>query len=167
MTIGLRLGNIRHQGDRPSLVVLPRAMATQQNRARTESSSQFDPDVLFTAWENGHKTLPENNDLRSSILTTFGLPPSDDYVYHATASVTLVQVQGAINHGAGSGLHSWYLSEVGKPVRQHLLDIQLPQWLDDLILRAPFFHVSYHHRLKPISQPIPLYLLQIQLPPRS
>jgi hypothetical protein len=142
-------------------------MASQQIRARTEGSSQFDPDVLFRAWEKGQKTLPENNDLRSSIIVTFGLAPSDDYVYHATASVTLGQVQRAINHGAGSGLHSWYLSEEGKLVRQHLLEIQLPQWLDDLILRAPFSHLSCHHRLQPISQPIPLYLPQIQLPPRS
>ena len=89
---------------------------SKHTRAYTEGSSQFDPDSIFAAWESGQRTLPNDNDLRTSILSTFNLPPDDDYTYHATASVTLSQVQTAINHGGDSGLHAWYLDEEGKAV---------------------------------------------------
>ena len=91
-------------------------MASKSMPAHTEGSSQFDPGDFFNAWENGQKTLPEDNGLRTSILSTFHLAPSDDYVYHATASVTLAQVQMAINHGGESGLHAWYIDDEGKQV---------------------------------------------------
>ena len=126
-------------------------MASQHTHVYTEGSSQFDPDGLFNAWESSQKTLPEDNDLRSSIISTFHLTPSDDYVYHATASVTLAQVQGAIKHGGGSGLHAWYLDGEGKPVRHHLVELYLPQWLDDLMIRAFFPHLSYRHHPNPMS----------------
>ena len=126
-------------------------MASQHTHVHTEGSSQFDPDGLFNAWERDQKALPEDNDLRSSIISTFHLPPSDDYVYHATASVTLAQVQAAIKHGRGSGLHEWYLDGEGKPVRHHLLEFYLPQWLDDLIIRAFLPHLSCRHRHNPMS----------------
>ena len=89
---------------------------SQHIEPHTKGSSQFHPDSLFAAWESGQKTLPKDNDLRSSIISTFNLPPNDDYIYHATASVTLSQVQTAINHGGDSGLHAWYLDQEAKPV---------------------------------------------------
>jgi len=91
-------------------------MTSQQVGPRTEGASSFEPDALFEAWANGQRTLPENNDLRSSIISTFKLPQNDNYVYHASASVTLAQVQAAINHGGGSGLRAWYLDAEGNPV---------------------------------------------------
>ena len=90
----------------------------QQRRPRTEGSSTFDPDAFFEAWNADHKNLPENNDFRSSIITRFNLSHNDSYVYHATASVTLSQVQDAIRHGGKAGLHAWYLDEEGEPVRR-------------------------------------------------
>ena len=78
--------------------------------------SHIDPDTLFEKWASSGKTLPIDNDLRSSIISTFSLSQNDSYVYHAMASVTLFQVQKAIDHGGESGLHAWYLDDEGKPV---------------------------------------------------
>ena len=50
------------------------------------------------------------------MIATFNLPEDDNYVYHAIASVTLAQVQVAIDHGAVSGLHAWYFDREGRPV---------------------------------------------------
>ena len=86
-------------------------MAPSLSGPRTTRATKFDPDALFDAWRDGRKSLPSNDDLRSSILSTFDLPQKDDYVYHAIASVTLAQVQKAIEHGGKNGLHAWYLDE--------------------------------------------------------
>ena len=90
---------------------------TIQIKARTKGSFQYEPDALFESWTQPSNNLSENNDFKSSIISTFNLPQDDSYVYHATASVTLSQVQGAIDHGGKSGLHAWYLDEKGAPVR--------------------------------------------------
>lgn len=91
-------------------------MNTKRHCPRTTGTSSFDPDALFGAWRDGRKFLPVNNDLRSAILTTFSLPQKDNYIYHAIASVTLAQVQQAIEYGGKNGLHAWYIDEDGKPV---------------------------------------------------
>lgn len=91
-------------------------MTLQQGLARTEEASHFEPDILFESWNKGQSYLPKDEDLRSSIISTFNLPHNDSYVYHATASVTLLQAQQAINHGEKAGLHAWYLDSEGKPV---------------------------------------------------
>lgn len=90
----------------------------------TEGSQSFVADALFEDWSYGHHLLPENDDFRSSITKTFGLPEDDNYVYHAIASVSLAQVQHAIDvyknttkHGAESGLHAWYFDNEGEPVK--------------------------------------------------
>ena len=83
---------------------------------RTVGSSHFDPDILFQGWQERPHTLHQDDDLESSVTSTFNLDTNDNYVYHAIASVTLAQVQSAINHGSASGLHAWYLDEHGKPV---------------------------------------------------
>ncbi|KAI4194549.1 MAG: hypothetical protein LQ350_007709 [Teloschistes chrysophthalmus] len=88
-------------------------------RAQTTGSSKFDPDVFFENWaKNGNTLLPQNNDLRTSIISAFNLAQSDNYVYHAIASVTLAQVQEAIDHGAENGMHAWYPDETGKSTEQ-------------------------------------------------
>lgn len=55
----------------------------------------------------------EKNDLRSAIVEGFNLPENDSYVYHAIASVTLSQVQAAIEAGTTNGLCDWYVNEQG------------------------------------------------------
>jgi hypothetical protein len=57
-----------------------------------------------------------NNDLRSAVIEAFDLPRNDSYVYHAIASVTLSQVQEAINAGTSHGLCNWYLDSENKLV---------------------------------------------------
>ncbi|KAL8911666.1 MAG: hypothetical protein Q9171_003193 [Xanthocarpia ochracea] len=85
-------------------------------RAQTTGSADFQPDVFLASWAKDSKTLlPQENGLRSSIIAAFSLGQSDNYVYHAVASVTLAQVQEAIEHGSDHGLHAWYFDEAGKP----------------------------------------------------
>jgi hypothetical protein len=87
--------------------------------ARTVKSTGFDPALFFDSWAaRSLKILPQDNDLQTSIIQAFGLKDSDDYIYHATASVTLAQVQHALNSGAGKDgiLHAWYKDSEGKQV---------------------------------------------------
>ncbi|KAL9104571.1 MAG: hypothetical protein Q9163_000493 [Psora crenata] len=77
-------------------------------------SSTFNPDTVFRQWSIKPRPLPQNNDLRTSIIQTFSLPQNDQYTYHAIASVTLSQVQEAIDHGRQGGLHAWYRDEEGR-----------------------------------------------------
>ncbi|KAI9686824.1 MAG: hypothetical protein M1820_010544 [Bogoriella megaspora] len=82
--------------------------------ARTIGSASFDPESFTEAWKEGQYGPPTDNDLRGAIIKAFGLKETDEYVYHAIASVTLSQVQVAINHGSEGGLHAWYKEEDGK-----------------------------------------------------
>jgi hypothetical protein len=87
--------------------------------ARTVKSTSFNPASFFDTWAGRSlQILPRDNDLQTSIIQAFGLKDSDDYVYHATASVTLAQVQHALNCGAGENgvLHAWYRDSEGKQV---------------------------------------------------
>jgi hypothetical protein len=83
----------------------------------TVGSKSFDPSHLFedrSLLDKIHSQLNQN-DLRAAIITAFNLSDSDDYIYHATASVTLAQVQNAVNVGSVHGLHDWYLDSSTKP----------------------------------------------------
>lgn len=91
-------------------------MGPQRPMPGTTGASSFDPDALFGAWRDGQKFLPVEDNFRSSILTAFDLPQNDNYIYHAIASVTLAQVQKAVEHGGKNGLHAWYLDGDGQPV---------------------------------------------------
>lgn len=86
--------------------------------ASTSGSKAFRPDDLFEdrALLDEARSHLLRNDLRSAIITAFKLPKSDEYVYHATASVTLSQAQSAINAGPSHGLHDWYLDRESKPI---------------------------------------------------
>ena len=85
--------------------------------ASTVGSKDFQPNQLFgdKALIDSYHSHLNNNDFRTAIITAFHLPPNDDYIYHATASVTLSQVQTAINAGSSHGLHDWYLDSNSKP----------------------------------------------------
>lgn len=76
----------------------------------TIGSDIFDPDRLLTDAElhqNIHEAL-NKNDLRTAIIRAFGLPDGDSYEYRAMTSVSLRQVQNAVNAGPLNGLHAWY-----------------------------------------------------------
>ena len=91
-------------------------MSPVSSGLRTTGAAHFDPDELFNQWAKEPSTLPQSDDLRSSIISTFNLSQNDNFVYHAIASVTLAQVQDAISHGGEKGLHAWYRDEEGTPV---------------------------------------------------
>lgn len=61
--------------------------------------------------------LLATNDLYNASRVLFGLPQNDEYVYHATASVKLDEVQHVVNLGAINSLHAWYKSDDGSQVR--------------------------------------------------
>lgn len=95
------------------------SMVLPRPQARTIKSAAFDPAQFLDTWpERSSELLPQNADLRTSIIKAFGLKDSDDYVYHAIASVTLAQVQHAVSRGAGENgmLHGWYRDSKGKQV---------------------------------------------------
>ena len=87
-------------------------------KAITIGSSSFDPGQFLDRWQASD--VPQDNNLGDSIRTSFGLKPTDDYVYHAVASVTLAQVQVAIHHGDANGMHAWYRDESGQQVAQRI-----------------------------------------------
>lgn len=90
-------------------------MAPSSVSPRCQGSVNFDPYALFTGWATESEI--QNDDLESLVERAFGLKPNDNYVYHAVASVTLGQVQRAIEHGGQMGLHAWYIDEEGKQVQ--------------------------------------------------
>ncbi|KAL9112309.1 MAG: hypothetical protein Q9227_003427 [Pyrenula ochraceoflavens] len=84
------------------------------SRARTTDSKSFDPDRFLENWSQEDRlqipavdnSVPDG--FRKSVIKAFGLPEGDRYVYHATASVTLSDVQRAVDAGAANDLHTWY-----------------------------------------------------------
>ena len=58
----------------------------------------------------------QKGDLRSAIIQAFNLSENDSYVYHAIASVTLSQVQAAVEAGSANGLCDWYVDRQGTSV---------------------------------------------------
>ncbi|KAL8799452.1 MAG: hypothetical protein Q9223_007134 [Gallowayella weberi] len=85
-------------------------------RAGTTGSAHFDPNGFLDIWDKDVEALlPQENNFRSSIISAFNLAQSDTYVYNAIASVTLAQVQGAIDYGNDRGLYVWYFDESGQP----------------------------------------------------
>lgn len=79
----------------------------------TVGGGSFDPDRLSTDGDlqsSIHEVLAKN-DLASAVRIAFSIPKKDSYKYRATTTVTLEQVQSAINAGAANGLHAWYVRE--------------------------------------------------------
>lgn len=93
---------------------------TQSLRPQTTGSAGFNPDAFFESWvKDSSSLLPQNNDLRASIIESFNLSQSDRFVYNTIASVTLAQVQQAIGHTGENGLHAWYPNRDGEPSEVH------------------------------------------------
>lgn len=69
-----------------------------------------------TALQQQALELLSRNDLSGASRVLLGLPEHDDYVYHATASVRLAEVQQVVDRGGVNGLHTWYRAEDGSPV---------------------------------------------------
>jgi hypothetical protein len=89
----------------------------------TFGSTSFEPDLFIKQWNLDLVPKSEGNDLNGCIQKAFGLKNTDDYVYHAIASVTLQQVQSAVNAGSRNGMHAWYKDGQGKPVSSVLSDL--------------------------------------------
>ena len=91
-------------------------MASRKLKPYTTGAVQFDPDMFFNSWPARPSSLFEYDNFRHAVITSFELPHNDSFIYHATASVSLAQVQQAISHGGDAGLHAWYLNEQGELV---------------------------------------------------
>lgn len=87
---------------------------SSKDKPYTVGSSSFDPDLFIRQWSKN--ALPKDADFEACIEGAFGLKKQDNYVYHAVASVTLQQVQRAINGGSQNGMHAWYRDECGNIV---------------------------------------------------
>ncbi|KAL1305476.1 hypothetical protein AAFC00_002352 [Neodothiora populina] len=84
------------------------------DKAQTEGSSSFDPDMYLENWGDEALQPLYNNNFRAFIGTTFGLKPSDTYGYKATSEVTLLQAQTYLEYGGQGGLHGWYKDAEGQ-----------------------------------------------------
>ena len=76
------------------------------------------------------------NDFRSAIIQSFNLSEDDSYVYHAIASVTLSEVQAALEAGTANGLCDWYLDERGATVLTVLIWLNMPSLTPTFISSA-------------------------------
>lgn len=90
--------------------------------AKTVGSATWTPDDFLKQWAQPDSTSHprahlDHDDLETSIKQSFALPENDSYVYHAVASVTLHQVQQAIQAGNKNGMHAWYLEDNGDQAR--------------------------------------------------
>ena len=86
--------------------------------ARCVGSPSFSPDEIIANQDKHQKArehLAQNN-LYEASRALLGFPAQDSYVYHATASVKLAEVQKVVNFGGVNGLHAWYRNEDGTPV---------------------------------------------------
>lgn len=136
-------------------------------RAQTIGSAQFEPGIFFDSWaKDPGSLLPLDNDLRTSITTAFNLPESDNYVYHAVASVTLKQVQEAIEHGGQNGFHAWYTDGSGKKSEVSHCSLYRVQNLMAYNTRISSYHIasfSFTGRLQRLRTRFCLHNLDSQI----
>lgn len=98
-------------------------------RARTTGSQKFTPEGFLEEWQKrDHTKTPlidstREDGFRQAIIDAFDLPQDDDFVYHAVMSVTLTDVQKAINAGSANGLYAWYRDEKGEPVGKTFISL--------------------------------------------
>ena len=114
-------------------------MPPQPKAPFTVGTPSFDPDKFFEAWDSA-KSIPVDKDLRGAIIRAFKLKDNDDYVYHAIASVTLSQVQNALNAGRKGRLCAWYRDEQGEEV----YSINFINHLDIVVLNAAPGRLTHH-----------------------
>ncbi|KAJ6779369.1 hypothetical protein PWT90_07932 [Aphanocladium album] len=81
-------------------------------------STGFEPSTVATdgALQQQVEELLKRDDLLGASRILFKLPINDDYIYHATASVSLEEVQHIVQLGGVNGLHNWYKTSDGAPV---------------------------------------------------
>jgi hypothetical protein len=84
-------------------------------KCQTLGSTSFHPDEFFDNWPQTAPAIKEQT-FEKFIQKAFQLKVPDDYVYHAMASVSLSQVQKAIDAGDAHGLHDWYRDKGGVKV---------------------------------------------------
>ncbi|KAK8140894.1 hypothetical protein G3M48_001476 [Beauveria asiatica] len=92
-------------------------MAHGAKKQYCAGSAGFEPS-LVSGDDALHVQIAEllaDNDLLGASRVLFKLPNNDDYVYHATASVSLAQVQHVVRLGGVNGLHNWYRMIDGTP----------------------------------------------------
>lgn len=82
-------------------------------------SKTFRPGEIDPALQQTILKLLFQNNLFHATCALFDIPEDDTYIYHATASVQLRQVQHVVSLGGSNGLHAWYRSEDGSVVRSH------------------------------------------------
>ena len=81
--------------------------------AVTDGSKTWAPSHVFDnknseAWDKVHSYL-KANEFRAAVASAFELPQGDNYIYHATASISLAQAEAAVHAGRSNGLHAWYV----------------------------------------------------------
>ncbi|KAI4649306.1 hypothetical protein J4E93_003622 [Alternaria ventricosa] len=77
--------------------------------------TNFNPDAFFEAWtEEEYSPTHSNKPLAQCIGESFGIPPTDKYIYRAQAETTLHATQRAIEAKRAHGLHGWYHDDEGK-----------------------------------------------------
>lgn len=120
-------------------------------RAGTIGSKKFTPDNFSEQWQKLYQSTTTFIDdtwedgFRDSIIGAFDLPQEDDFVYHAVMSVTLADVQGAVNAGLAKPLCVWYRDEKGDSVGERSIVTQIVFLSTALISKA----TSYNVRLLP------------------
>lgn len=97
-------------------------MSPVANKQYCVGSPAFDPSAVAgdVSMQKEVDEFLQKDDLHSAIHSLFKLPENDDYVYHATASVKLSEVQRIVQLGGINGLHAWYKAEDGEPVSARL-----------------------------------------------
>ncbi|EGX95070.1 hypothetical protein CCM_03342 [Cordyceps militaris CM01] len=85
-------------------------MASEPKKQYCIGSEGFEPSAVAAndTLQAQVDELLKNDDLLGACRTLFKLPDNDDYVYHASASVSLARVQHIVQLGGVNGLHNWY-----------------------------------------------------------
>ncbi|KAH8157078.1 hypothetical protein CIB48_g11169 [Xylaria polymorpha] len=95
----------------------PGSSNRKQSVIYCEGSPSWNPDAYLADVELHARAEAHlaDDDLRSAVATSFSLPKTDTYVYHAMVAVTLPQAQHVVSLGGAHGLHSWYCGEPPEP----------------------------------------------------
>ena len=101
-------------------------MSSSKSAKYCVGSPSFNPSELIQDQDRQAqaRTLLTSNDLYNATRVLFSLPEPDNFVYHATASVKLAQVQQVVNLGGANSLHAWYRGADSSEVKhsRHTID---------------------------------------------
>ncbi|KAL2430093.1 hypothetical protein ABEF95_004146 [Exophiala dermatitidis] len=90
---------------------MPPSPAEGTDGSKTWKAAHLFEESDAERWPKIHQHLNQN-EFRAAITTAFELPPGDSFTYHASASVSLAQVEAAIHAGRANGLHAWYIERI-------------------------------------------------------